>query len=99
MLFASPGLGILIETERRAEVARALIGELAEPAGNPVHDVDTVILLGQHLSYPVRNVWVRCPEGAEGALPARVGMPAFRCAGAAVCYERRLAGTEPGMNE
>jgi hypothetical protein len=48
VLLASPGLGILVETERHAAVARELIGEMPELAGNLVHDAHTAILLREH---------------------------------------------------
>jgi uncharacterized protein len=47
-LLASPGLGILVETDRHAEVTRELIDELPELAGNLVHDAHTAILLREH---------------------------------------------------
>jgi toxin-antitoxin system PIN domain toxin len=47
-LLASPGMGILIETERHADVARELIAELPELAGNLVHDAHTAILMREH---------------------------------------------------
>jgi uncharacterized protein len=48
VLLASPGLGILVETERHAEVARELIDGMPEIAGNLVHDAHTAILLREH---------------------------------------------------
>jgi toxin-antitoxin system PIN domain toxin len=47
-LLASPGLGMLVETERHAQVARELIAELPELAGNLVHDAHTAILMREH---------------------------------------------------
>jgi uncharacterized protein len=47
-LLVSPGLGILVETERHPDVARDVIRELPELAGNLVHDAHTAILLREH---------------------------------------------------
>jgi uncharacterized protein len=47
-LLASPGLGILVPTQRHAEVARDVIAELPEIAGNLVHDAHTAILMREH---------------------------------------------------
>lgn len=47
-LLASPGLGVLVATERHAEVARQVIRELPYLAGNLVHDAHTAILMREH---------------------------------------------------
>ncbi len=45
---ASPGLGVLVATERRADVAAQVVGELPWLAGNLVHDPHTAILMHEH---------------------------------------------------
>ena len=47
-LLASPGLDILIPTQRHAEVARQVIVELPHLAGNLFHDAHTAILMREH---------------------------------------------------
>jgi toxin-antitoxin system PIN domain toxin len=47
-LLASPGLTVLIQTERHADVAGEVISELPELAGNIVHDAHTAILMREH---------------------------------------------------
>jgi len=47
-LLASPGLAILVATDRHAEVARAVILELPHIAGNLIHDAHTAILMREH---------------------------------------------------
>lgn len=47
-LLASPGLGILIPTERHAEVAGQVIAEFPHLAGNLLHDAHTAILMREH---------------------------------------------------
>ncbi len=45
---ASPGLGILVPTERHELVAADVFGELPHLRGNLVHDAATAILLREH---------------------------------------------------
>jgi len=47
-LLASPGLGVLVATERHAEVAGEVISELPHLAGNILHDAHTAILMREH---------------------------------------------------
>ena len=47
-LIASPGLGILVATQRHAMVAEQVIGELPDLAGNLLHDTHTAILMREH---------------------------------------------------
>ncbi|MGH3431172.1 MAG: TA system VapC family ribonuclease toxin [Mycobacteriales bacterium] len=47
-LLASPGLSILIPTERHPAVAAEVIAELPYLAGNLVHDAHTAILMREH---------------------------------------------------
>ena len=48
VLLASPGLGVLVATERHADVAAQVVGELPWLAGNLVHDAHTAILMREH---------------------------------------------------
>jgi len=47
-LLASPGLGVLVPTQRHAEVAGQVITELPHLAGNLLHDAHTAILMREH---------------------------------------------------
>lgn len=47
-LLASPGLGVLVATERHADVAAQVVDELPWLAGNLVHDAHTAILMREH---------------------------------------------------
>jgi len=47
-LLASPGLAVLVPTERHAEVAEQVILELPHLAGNLLHDARTAILMREH---------------------------------------------------
>jgi hypothetical protein len=47
-LLASPGLGILVPTQRHADVADAVFAELPHLAGNILHDTHTAILMREH---------------------------------------------------
>ena len=47
-LLASPGLNVLVETERHAEVAEQVISELPHLSGNLIHDTHTAILMREH---------------------------------------------------
>lgn len=47
-LLASPGLGVLTQTGRHADVAAEVIRELSHLAGNLMHDMHTAILMREH---------------------------------------------------
>jgi len=47
-LLASPGLGVLIPTQRHADIAGQVIAELPHLAGNLLHDAHTAILMREH---------------------------------------------------
>jgi uncharacterized protein len=47
-LLASPSLGVLIPTERHADVASAVFAELPHLAGSILHDAHTAILMREH---------------------------------------------------
>jgi predicted nucleic acid-binding protein len=47
-VFASPGLGMLLETERHAHVAAEVLAETPSLAGNVVFDVHTVVLMREN---------------------------------------------------
>ena len=47
-LLASPGLDLLIATQRHAEVAGQVIMELPQMGGNLLHDAHTAILMREH---------------------------------------------------
>ena len=47
-LIASPGLGLLVPTDRHATVADQVITELPHLAGNLLHDAHTAILMREH---------------------------------------------------
>jgi toxin-antitoxin system PIN domain toxin len=47
-LLASPGLGVLVPTERHAAVAAQLVAELPWLAGNLIHDAHTAVLMREH---------------------------------------------------
>ena len=47
-LLASPGLAVLVATERHADVAGQVIAELPHLAGNLLHDAHTAILMREH---------------------------------------------------
>jgi hypothetical protein len=47
-LLTSPGLGVLVATERHADVAARVVGELPWLAGNLIHDAHTAILMREH---------------------------------------------------
>jgi toxin-antitoxin system PIN domain toxin len=48
VLLASPGLGVLVHTQRHAEVAEQVIAEFPHLAGNLLHDAHTAILMREH---------------------------------------------------
>jgi toxin-antitoxin system PIN domain toxin len=47
-LLASPGLGVLVPTQRHAEVAAQVIAELPHLAGNLLYDTHTAVLMREH---------------------------------------------------
>jgi toxin-antitoxin system PIN domain toxin len=47
-LLASPGLSALVPTQRHADVAEQVIGELPHLTGNLLHDAHTAILMREH---------------------------------------------------
>jgi predicted nucleic acid-binding protein len=47
-LLASPGLALLVPTQRHADVSGKLISELPHLAGNLLHDAHTAILMREH---------------------------------------------------
>jgi len=47
-LLAAPGLVMLIETDRHAEIIAALLSEFAHLSGNLWHDVHTAALMREH---------------------------------------------------
>jgi hypothetical protein len=47
-LLAAPGLGILVASQRHAEVAAQVLTELPYLVGNVVHDAHTAILMREH---------------------------------------------------
>jgi toxin-antitoxin system PIN domain toxin len=55
-LLNSPGLIVLSESSRHAEVARALIVETPGLAGNILHDARTAVLMREH---GVRRIYTR----------------------------------------
>jgi predicted nucleic acid-binding protein len=47
-LLGSPGLGVLVPTERHADVAEQVIKESPHLAGNILHDAHTAVLMREH---------------------------------------------------
>ncbi|HXW92544.1 MAG TPA: TA system VapC family ribonuclease toxin [Terriglobales bacterium] len=47
-LLASPGLSVLVPTQRHSDVAAQVIMELPHLAGNLLHDAHTAILMREH---------------------------------------------------
>ncbi len=47
-LLASPGLAVLVPTQRHAEIAAQVIAELPHLAGNLFHDAHTAVLMREH---------------------------------------------------
>lgn len=47
-LLASPGLSVLVATQRHADVVAEVIAELPYLAGNLLHDAHTAILMREH---------------------------------------------------
>ena len=56
VLLASPGLGILVATDRHAAVAAKVFEEIPHLSGNLVHDARTAILMREH---GVRSIYTR----------------------------------------
>ena len=52
----SPGLGILVHTERHMAVAAQVISEIPHLAGNLMHDAHTAVLMREH---GVRRIYTR----------------------------------------
>lgn len=55
-VLASPGLQVLVASERHAAVARRTFDELPHLAGNLLHDAHTAILMREH---GIRRVYTR----------------------------------------
>jgi predicted nucleic acid-binding protein len=47
-LLASPGLALLVPTQRHADASGKVISELPHLAGNLLHDAHTAILMREH---------------------------------------------------
>jgi toxin-antitoxin system PIN domain toxin len=47
-LLASPALGLLVHTDRHAEVAAQVVAEVPHLAGNLLHDAHTAVLMREH---------------------------------------------------
>jgi toxin-antitoxin system PIN domain toxin len=47
-LLASPGFGILLPTQRHADIAKQVISDLPHLVGNLIHDAHTAILMREH---------------------------------------------------
>jgi len=47
-LLQSPGLGVLVATDRHVRVAAQVVSELPWISGNRVHDAHTAILMREH---------------------------------------------------
>lgn len=56
VLLESPGLAVLIPTERHAAVAERVIDEIPHLAGNLVHDAHTAVLMREH---GIRRIYTR----------------------------------------
>ena len=55
-LLESPGMEVLIPTERHAAVAARVIAEIPHVAGNLVHDAHTAVLMREH---GIRRIYTR----------------------------------------
>jgi hypothetical protein len=55
-IVASPGLGVLVETERHAAVAAEVVREVPHLAGNLLHDAHTAVLMREH---GIRRIYTR----------------------------------------
>jgi hypothetical protein len=58
-VLASPGLGLLIASDRHPEVAAQVLRELPHVAGNLMHDAHTAVLMREH---GVRQIYTRDTE-------------------------------------
>lgn len=47
-VLASPGLEVLVATERHAAIARQTLAELPHLSGNVLHDAHTAVLMREH---------------------------------------------------
>jgi uncharacterized protein len=47
-LLASPGISVLVPSQRHADVAGEVLSELPHLAGNLIHDTHTAILMREH---------------------------------------------------
>jgi toxin-antitoxin system PIN domain toxin len=47
-LLASPGLGMLVPTQRHVDVAGQVVAEIPHIAGNLMHDAHTAVLMREH---------------------------------------------------
>jgi hypothetical protein len=56
LLLASPGLAVLVATERHAAVAAQVFIEIPHITGNLVHDAHTAILMREH---GIRRIYTR----------------------------------------
>lgn len=55
-LLASPGLEVLVHTDRHADVAAQVFGELPYVSGNLLHDLHIAVLMREH---GIRRVYTR----------------------------------------
>lgn len=55
-LLASPGLEVLVESDRHAAVAEHMLRDVPSPAGNLFHDAHTAVLMQEH---GVRRIYTR----------------------------------------
>lgn len=55
-LLESPGLVVLVETERHSAVATQVFAEVPHMAGNLIHDAHTAILMREH---GIRRIYTR----------------------------------------
>jgi toxin-antitoxin system PIN domain toxin len=55
-LLESPGLVVLVATERHATIASQVFAEIPDVAGNLVHDAHTAILMREH---GIRRIYTR----------------------------------------
>lgn len=56
VLLASPGLEVLVPTDRHAEVASQVFDEVPHVSGNLVHDAHTAVLMREH---GIRRIFTR----------------------------------------
>jgi uncharacterized protein len=55
-LLASPGVGLLVATDRHAAVARTVWREVPDARGNLIHDAHTAVLMREH---GIRRIYTR----------------------------------------